>query len=443
MGKKSFVLLVFLLLLIPLQAVAQHAEEIDRLIDEGIEYERDNKLQLAIDTYRHVLEFDPSNVLVQIRLAKVLSWTNQYDEALAILDDVLSRDPEQSEALFRKAQIKSWQGNFDESIALFESYLEQEPNHPGGLMGIARVYFWAGQNERALEYFNRALEAGVDEVDARISMAKVYLAMQNNEQARAELETALALNPEHEEARRLLEGIPKLWKYEYVPLGITLYIYPDRSLGYNFSTSLTYHHKQRWDFVGAYELEYISGKIDNTLMFTTVFMGIPSLYLLAGGEVTPQANFSPTAAAKLGVSYSFGNVIGAGLQLRTDFFGDAPLSSIRNDTLYEIRPEVYKYFSDISNVRLYYSHFILSSGYDTWKVGIGITIDYYKNNAIFAGMAYGGSVEIQDDSRRVLEVNLGIGYRVTQKLDLGFSYAYTDTQYGQTHQIGFRPVLRW
>jgi opacity protein-like surface antigen len=58
-------------------------------------------------------------------------------------------------------------------------------------------------------------------------------------------------------------------------------------------------------------------------------------------------------------------------------------------------------------------------------------------------MAYGGSAEIQDESRRVFELNLGIGYRVTQRLDLGFSYAYIDTQYGQTHQIGFRPVLIW
>ena len=72
-----------------------------------------------------------------------------------------------------------------------------------------------------------------------------------------------------------------------------------------------------------------------------------------------------------------------------------------------------------------------------------MTIDYHKNNAIFAGLAYGGSVEIKDETRRVLELDLGIGYRVTQRLDLGFSYAYIDTMYGQTHQIGFRPVLRW
>lgn len=447
MHHRTFIVLLFMVLLIPLhlfaQEAEQHADEIDRLIDRGIQYEWENKLQQAIDTYRQVIILDPENVLVRIRLAKVLSWTNQYDEALNILDEVLAQEPEQPEALFRKAQIVSWQGRFEESIELYEAYLEQEPSHPEGLMGLARVYFWSGQNERAIEYFGMAIEAGAYEVDARINMAKVYLALGNNDQAELELQTVLAINPEHEEAKRLLEGIPKLWKYEYVPLGFILYIYPDSSLGYNFSTSFIYHHRQRWDFIAAYELEYISSKFDHTLIFTTVYMGVPNLYLLAGGEVTPQANFSPTGTVKLAVNYAFGNFIGAGIGFRTDFFGDAPLSSIQNENLYEIRPEISKYFGDISHVTLSYSHFILSNGYDTWRIGIGMTLDYYKNNALFAGLAYGGSVEIQDENRRVLEFDLGIGYRVTRRLDLGLSYAYIDTQYGQTHQIGFRPVLRW
>jgi tetratricopeptide (TPR) repeat protein len=445
MRNRTFILLFFILLLIPLQLAAQHTDEIDRLIDQGIEYERDNKLQQAIDTYRHVLEFDPKNILVRIRLAKVLSWINQYDEALNILDGVLDQNPEQPEALFRKAQIVSWQGRFEESIELYEAYLKQDPNHAEGLMGLARVYFWSGQNERAIEYFNRAIEAGCYEVDARVNMAKVYLAMGNNDQAEVELETVLAINPEHEEAKRLLEGIPKLWKYEYVPLGFILYIYPDGSLGYNFSTSFTYHHKQRWDFIAAYELEYVSSKLDHTLLFTTVYMGVPGLYLLAGGEVTPKANFSPTGTAKLGVNYAFRNFFGAGIGFKADFFGDAPSASdtLQNKELYEIRPEISKYFGDISHVTLSYSHFILSDGFDTWQVGVGMTLDYYKSNAIFAGLALGGSVETKDETIRIRELDLGIGYRVTQRLDLGLSYAYINAQYGKTHQIGFRPVLKW
>ena len=441
--RKSIIALLLLLLLIPLQLSAQHAEEIESLIDKGIQYERDNKLQQAIDTYRHILEFDPNNTLVRIRLAKLLSWTNQYDEALLILDEVLEQNPEQPEALFRKAQILSWQGSFDESIQLFKAYLELEPNHPDGLMGLARVYFWSGQHALAIEYFHKAMDAGASEEEVRVSIAKVALAMGDNDYAETELETVLDINPEHEEAKRLLEGIPKLWKYEYVPLGLTLYIYPDNSLGYNLSTSFIYHHKQRWDLIAAYSLKHVQDTFDHTVLLSTVYMGVPNLYLLVGGEFTPQASFTPYAAVNLGVNYSFANFIGAGINFSTDFYGDAPLSTIQNENLYEIRPEISKYFGDVSHVRLTYSQFLFSSGYNTWKIGLNMTLDYYKNNAIFAGLAYGGSVEIQDETRRVLEFNLGIGYRVTRKLDLGLSYAYTDTMYGQTHQIGFRPVLRW
>jgi len=440
----SIVALFLLLLLIPLQLSAQHAEEIDSLIDKGIQYERDNKLQQAIDTYRYILEFDPDNTLVRIRLAKLLSWTNQYDEALLILDEVLEKNPEQPEALFRKAQILSWQGSFDESIQLFKAYLELEPNHPDGLMGLARVYFWSGQHEPAIDYFHKAMDAGASEEEARVSIAKVALSMGDNDYAESELETVLAINPEHEEAKRLLEGIPKLWKYEYVPLGFILSIYPD-STGYNFSTSFIYHHRQRWDFITAYELELIEGKIDNTFIFTTVYMGVPGLYLLAGGKLTPIANFSPSGEVDLAINYTFRNYFGAGIGFKADFFGDAPSASedLRNKDLYEVRPEISKYFGDISHVTLAYSRFILSDGFNTWQVGVGMTLDYYKSNAIFAGLAFGGSAEIKDETIRFRELDLGIGYRVNQRLDLSLSYAYIFSQYGQTHQIGFRPVLRW
>jgi Flp pilus assembly protein TadD len=443
MGKPTIFVLVILLFLIPLTLQAQDSSEIDILIDKGIGYERENKLEESIETYRQIIEIDPDNELVRVRLAKVLSWTHRYEEALVILDEVLARNPEQSEALFRKAQILSWEGQYGESIELYEAYLRQEPDQPDGLMGLARVYFWSGRNDEAIVYFQRSIAAGADQVDVHINMAKVYLSTGNNDAAEEELKLALELDPDNEEAKRLMAGIERLWRYELMPPSFTFYVFPDKTVAYELSTSFTYHHRQRWDFIGAYELVTILDFFDHTLLFTTVFMGVPRLYLVGGFEFTPDAQFSPTGVLKTSVNYGFPNSIGAGVAFEASFWEEAPLSTIQNDELYEIRPNVTRYFGDISNVSFSYSEYIFGSGYSTRRAGIGTTLAFYKENTISAGFSYGGSVEIKDKARRVLEIGLGLGIRMSRMFYVGFSYEYIDTQYGQTNQISILPVIRW
>ena len=66
---------------------AQETEEIERMIEKGIEYEREGKLRQASDMYKEILTKDPNNIMVKIRLAKILSWQNEFNEALNILDE--------------------------------------------------------------------------------------------------------------------------------------------------------------------------------------------------------------------------------------------------------------------------------------------------------------------------------------------------------------------
>ncbi|MFW6138908.1 MAG: tetratricopeptide repeat protein, partial [Spirochaetota bacterium] len=141
-------MLVFFLCAIP----PIFGSETDKLIDQAIMYERQGRLDQAIETYRQILEIDPSNVMVQVRLAKVLGWKQRFEEALELLNQVLEKYPGHSEALFRKAQILSWQKKYTQSIETYRKYLNVEKNDSDALMGIARVSFWAGNNQEAISY---------------------------------------------------------------------------------------------------------------------------------------------------------------------------------------------------------------------------------------------------------------------------------------------------
>ena len=94
-----FRITLFLFFLSILNAHAQQSDEIDKLIDQGIQYERENKLEKAIEIYTEILEIDDANILVKVRLAKVLSWKNEFEGALTLLEEVLRQENLHSEGL--------------------------------------------------------------------------------------------------------------------------------------------------------------------------------------------------------------------------------------------------------------------------------------------------------------------------------------------------------
>jgi tetratricopeptide (TPR) repeat protein len=430
-------------LIIPGNILAQSPEEIERLVDEGIMYERENRLDEATRAYQRALELDPSNILIKIRLAKVLSWQNRFDEALSILNSVLEQAPRQSEALFRKAQILSWQGKYSESIEVYRRYLEIKGDDTDALMGIARVYFWSGKNEEAIEYFNRAIDAGADEVEARIELGKVYIAINDTEMAKEEFKRALELDPENNEAKRYLKGIPAIITYEIIPLAFSWDLYPDSSLGITASSSITYHHKQVWNISFVYEDAAIGGVHDRTVTLKNVFMGIHNLYMMGSFFYTPEPDFSPITGGEIGATISFRGGFGTGVYFSADYYGEAPGIAIQNDTLIAIKPEIIKYFGEMNFILLRYTHYLYTSGYSTSTFNLSTNFAYFQDNCIYAGFTYGGDVETRKKERRVFEIALGISYNVTENLGLFFNYSWIETQFGKTNQFEFHPVIKW
>jgi len=409
--------------------------EIQRLIDRGIMFEREDRLEEAIEEYKKVLEKDPDNLMVKIRLAKVLSWKNEFVEALRLLDEVLEKKPDQPEALFRKAQILSWQGNYRESIVTYRKYIAEKGNDPDALLGIARVSFWSGENEKAIEYFNRALAAGADELEVAIELGKVYLAMDKKEMARDEFKRVLEIDPENSEAKRFLKGIIVLKTWEIAPINMRWDIYPDASMGITVFSDLTYHYKRWWDFYLEYQNWVIAGDHDYTLTTTAVYRGIRNFYLSGGFGLTPDAHFSPDYSTTLGVHYAIPSILTAGMDFSADFYSD--------ETLLTFSPVVTRDFSDISYISIGYNRYIYTTEYSTGKLELTLNIEYLNKNDFFITVSYGGDVEVREKSRRVFDFSTGISYNITENLELQLSYGRIETQYGKTHEISYRAAVKW
>jgi tetratricopeptide (TPR) repeat protein len=435
--KKNRVLFLITFLSLSLFSVycAYADTQADRLIERGIQFERENMLDKAITEYKKALELEPDNLMVKIRLAKILSWENEFTEALRLLNEVLEEKPYQPEALFRKAQILSWQGNYRESIATYQLYLIKEGNDPDALLGIARVSFWAGENEKAIEYLNRALAAGADEAEVRIELGKVYLTMDRQEEARSEFKRVLEINPDNSEAKRFLKGIKRMTTWEIAPVNFRWDIYPDSTMSTTVFSDITYHYKRFWDFILQYQNWDIAGDHDYTLTTTAVYRGIQKLYLSSGFGFTPDALFSPDYTLLLGSHYTIPRFLTAGMDFSADFYS--------NETLLTFSPEVTREFSDISYITLGYDRFIYTTGYSTGKLKLTLNLEYFNKNAFFFTFSYGGDVEVRDYSRRVFEFSTGISYAITENLVTQLTYGRIETQYGKTNEISYSTVVKW
>jgi tetratricopeptide (TPR) repeat protein len=431
-----FIQLIIILFLSTAGSIySQTTEDFDLIFDKGIEYERQNKLKKAEEMYRKALEIDETNNTVKVRLAKVLSWQGNYEDAMIILDKVLEDERHHSEALFRKAQILSWQGKYNESLATYQIYLIKEKNDADALMGIARVCFWTGQNDKAIEYFNLAINAGADEIDARLNLGKVYLVMGNIKKAKEEFNRVLELDPGNAEAVRFLLDIRDMNNYEISPLNVSFFIYPDGNVGITASAMGKYNHKQKWDFSLLLKDTIIARVHDFTVAVSTRYRGIDNLYLLGSLSLTPASRFSPTFSAELGADYALRNLFVGGLSVKTELFPD--------DTLFILSPVVKKYFSDITYIALMYSHYFYTSEFNTGKIKLHLDLDYYNKNPLYIYVVYGGDVENKIKGKGLIDLGAGITYNFTENYELTLGYAWIDSTHGNTHEIGYRFSIKW
>jgi tetratricopeptide (TPR) repeat protein len=154
------------------EAALQGAGYASTLLDER---------ELALDYYRRLLEFDPGNVQVRIRLSLELANHGDPAGALALVEEGLPSAP-------GSLALKRYAGHFATSAGQRLRATEARPGAPGRdtldaveeavARDSPRVYF-----DRAVGYFDAVLEAAPDSLDAVTlrSMLPAYAATGRSE----------------------------------------------------------------------------------------------------------------------------------------------------------------------------------------------------------------------------------------------------------------------
>lgn len=162
---------------------------------------------------------DSQNPYIKLTLAKGYSWSNKWDKAKSLYNEIISASqPEDQiywEAKFGIAQITSWEKKYDEAIILYQEILTSYKKIPKQFkldigLAIGDIYSWKMENDKAHEQFSRLLAENPGDTVILNRIAKIYLWQGDYQQSMEYTDKVLALNSadaESAERKRVLDQI--------------------------------------------------------------------------------------------------------------------------------------------------------------------------------------------------------------------------------------------
>lgn len=137
------------------------------------------------------------------------AWFEQgrVEEAIREYKTVVMLSPTYTDAYNNLGYLYAYQGRFEEAVPQLEAALRLKPHHPDAHDNLGKIYTIQGRFDEAVRHFNEALNVKADDPAIRTRLGFAYYRQGRIEEARAEFEITLRQQPDHMEARRLLESL--------------------------------------------------------------------------------------------------------------------------------------------------------------------------------------------------------------------------------------------
>jgi tetratricopeptide (TPR) repeat protein len=174
----------------------------DSFINEAEGYLAEGKVQSAIASYQNAILADPKNVSNYIKVARLLTYTGNFDEAATQAENALLLNPNNSMALAIRGWAKGLDGDYLAASESLKEAIKFDPNN-----GTAYAYFaeilalqqQSGQDiigtlDQAIEYSQLAVQLNPGAMETHRARGLVLEITANYQEAAIEFEAAIAKN---------------------------------------------------------------------------------------------------------------------------------------------------------------------------------------------------------------------------------------------------------
>jgi tetratricopeptide (TPR) repeat protein len=155
-----------------------------------------NDYDEAIALFDEIEDAERESAGIQLLKASVMISAGRTGDGRAVIGGLLSGDAENPDALFVLSTIESAEGKVKEQRQLLERIIKSDPSHAEALAALGTIFLQNRSYRNAASYFDRALEADPQNGEALVGRAGVYRYQREAQQAEALLNKAISIYPQ-------------------------------------------------------------------------------------------------------------------------------------------------------------------------------------------------------------------------------------------------------
>lgn len=190
-----------------LSALAKLPNNPQLLVELATIYQDNNEEDKAIEIYNQLLDTDPYQNEVWLKLAKTYSLLKEYDKAIEACDFALAIEENSPEILCLKGYCQYDSNEFEAALQTFMEYEQLGDDLSRAYEYISDCYIKMEQIGKAIEYLNKALDINPDSQYLLYQLAFCYQDMGNTPMSKEYIRRSLALNASQFECYILLGEI--------------------------------------------------------------------------------------------------------------------------------------------------------------------------------------------------------------------------------------------
>jgi tetratricopeptide (TPR) repeat protein len=171
------------------------AADQQELIQNGINFAREGRLEEAEKAFIQVRDADPNNPDCYTNLGVILRQQGKVDAALASYQYALSIDPKHSGALYNCANILRDGRRYEEAVDLYLRAFKINPEQVAILNNLGLSLQALGRQEEAIGYYHQAQKLQPDQAYLFDNIGNSYLELKNFPHAMASYRQALDIDP--------------------------------------------------------------------------------------------------------------------------------------------------------------------------------------------------------------------------------------------------------
>ena len=176
----------------------------------GRKYHENEEYQKAVSAYRHVVKIDVSNFHAWHNLGLALRFLGKLDDALKAFNTAESLDPGNGEIYIQQGLILIGQEKNQQAVNKFEKAFEsglESDNQMVAQIGMGISYLNLDKPDDAISNFDAALKIDNENLPALTMKAGALLTRGDFSIAKTVIDEALKIDPEDEEALKILEMV--------------------------------------------------------------------------------------------------------------------------------------------------------------------------------------------------------------------------------------------